>query len=212
MAVRLVIADDHPVMLKGLASFLQDHFDLVASCANGEECIRAIRAFEPDVALIDMHIPMPNGLDILRTVTKEKACTRIVLLAASMNDHEIDAAISGGAFGVIPAESAPETLIDCVRSVAADQKWLPKSRANKGSDRARQRCEEIARLDDALTMREREVIRLVSDGLSNKEVARKLNLTEGTVKQHLSSIYGKVGVNNRTMLAKVARTYLDERG
>ena len=210
MAVRLVIADDHPVVLKGLISFLRDHFDLVASCANGEECLKAIRAFEPDVALIDMNMPMPNGLAILRTVTREIPCTRIVLLAASLSDREIDAAIAGGAFGVMLKEAAPEALIDCVRSVAADHKWLPRLE-DEAADRARQRCEEVARLDDALTQREREVMRLVSGGLSNKQVGRKLNVTEGTVKVHLSSIYEKLGVNNRTTLANLARTYLDQR-
>jgi DNA-binding NarL/FixJ family response regulator len=211
MAIRLVIADDHPVVLKGLISFLQEHFDLVASCANGEECLKAIRTFEPDVALIDMHMPISNGLEILRTVTREMPCTRIVLLAASLSDREIDAAIDGGAFGVMLKESAPEALIDCVRSVAADHKWLPRSRANEAAVRARQRCEDATRLDDALTHREREVMRLVSDGLSNKEVGRKLNVAEGTVKVHLSSIYEKLGVNNRTTLANLARTYLDQR-
>ena len=106
-------------------------------------------------------------------------------------------------------EAAPEALIDCVRSVAADHKWLP--RLDEAADRARQRCEEVARLDDALTQREREVMRLVSGGLSNKQVGRKLNVTEGTVKVHLSSIYEKLGVNNRTTLANLARTYLDQR-
>jgi DNA-binding NarL/FixJ family response regulator len=210
MAVRLVIADDHPVMLKGLISFLQEHFELVASCSNGEECIRAIRAFEPDVALIDMDMPMRNGFEILRTVSREKTCTRIVLLAASPSDRDIDAAIGGGAFGVIPKESAPETLIDCVRSVAADRKWLPRSRTNEASDRAGPRCEEIEPFD-RLTKREREVMRQVSRGLSNKEVGRRLNITEGTVKQYLCSIYEKLGVNNRTALANIARTRLPDR-
>jgi DNA-binding NarL/FixJ family response regulator len=191
MAVRLVIADDHPVMLKGLISFLQEHFELVASCSNGEECIRAIRAFEPDVALIDMDMPMRNGFEILRTVSREKTCTRIVLLAASPSDRDIDAAIGGGAFGVIPKESAPETLIDCVRSVAADRKWLPRSRTNGASDRAGLRCEEEVEPLGVLTKREREVMRQVPRGLSNKEVGRALNITEGTVKQYLCSIYEK---------------------
>jgi DNA-binding NarL/FixJ family response regulator len=87
--------------------------------------------------------------------------------------------------------------------VAADRKWLPRSRTNEASDRAGPRCEEIEPFD-RLTKREREVMRQVSRGLSNKEVGRRLNITEGTVKQYLCSIYEKLGVNNRTALANIA--------
>jgi RNA polymerase sigma factor (sigma-70 family) len=156
-----------------------------------------------------MNMPGPDGLEVLKIVREEMLPTRIVFLAASLSDHEISAAIAGGAFGIMLKETAPDALIDCLRSVADDRKWLPASLTEEALDRERKRILEIARLD-ALTQREREVMLLVSHGLSNKEVGRRLNVAEGTVKVHLSSIYEKLAVNNRTALANLARIYFEE--
>ena len=183
-AVSLVIADDHPVVLQGLIALLREHsnFKLVGSCSNGLDCINTIRNLLPDVALLDINMPNANGLDVLKMVTAEGLPTRIIFLAASPSDREIMAAVEGGAFGIMLKESAPDMLVNCAQ---------------------------FERVDNALTEREREVMLLVVDGLSNKEVARRLNISEGTVKVFLHSIYQKVSVNNRTALAKFASLYRD---
>ncbi len=209
--ISLVIADDHPVVLQGLITLLGQNggFKLIESCADGTACIRAIRRFLPDLALLDMNMPKPNGLEVLKTVTAERLSTRIVFLAASPSDREIITAVAGGAFGIMLKESAPDALINCLRSVAAGYKWHPAELVDRALERARERQQEFARVDDALTQREREVMLLVADGLSNKEVGRRLNVSEGTVKIHLHTIYQKVSVNNRTALANLARVYRD---
>jgi two-component system nitrate/nitrite response regulator NarL len=207
----LIIADDHPVVLQGLIALLREHrgFKVVASCPDGAECIKAIREFLPDLALLDINMPNLNGLQVLKAATAERLSTRIVFLAATPNDREIVAAVAGGAFGIMLKESAPDTLINCLRAVAAGHRWLPAELVDGARERVRMVRAQFANVDAALTQREREVMLLVADGLSNKAVGRRLNVSEGTVKLHLHSIYQKVAVNNRTALAKFAGQYRD---
>jgi len=209
--ISLIIADDHPVVLQGLIALLGEHggFELTASCSDGAECIRAIREFSPDLALVDMLMPGQNGLQVLEAVTADRLSTRIVFLAASPDDREIVAAVAGGAFGIMLKESAPDTLINCLQAVAAGHRWLPAELVDGALERTRIIRAQFANIDGALTQREREVMLLVADGLSNKDVGRRLSVSEGTVKVHLHSIYKKVAVNNRTALAKFAGLYRD---
>jgi two-component system nitrate/nitrite response regulator NarL len=205
----LVIADDHPVVLRGIVTLLREYsgFNVLETCSNGTECIDAIRRLSPDIALLDINMPKPMGLDILKMVMAERRATRIVFLAASPSDREIVDAVDGGAYGIMLKESAADELISCLRSVAAGHKWLPSELVDGALARARELRQNLARATSALTPREREVMLLVSDGLSNKEVGRRLNITEGTVKIHLYAIYHKVAVNNRTALANIAKMY-----
>jgi two-component system nitrate/nitrite response regulator NarL len=172
--VSLIIADDHPVVLQGLKALLGEHgvFTLIDSCSNGMECVKSIRKFLPDLALVDMNMPDPNGLQVLKAVTAQRLPTRIVFLAASPNDREILAAVAGGAFGLMLKESAPDTLINCLQAVAAGHRWLPAELVDGALERTRRARAQFASVDDALTQREREVMLLVADGLSNKDVGR----------------------------------------
>jgi two-component system nitrate/nitrite response regulator NarL len=209
--VSLIIVDDHPVVLQGLIALLGAHkgFKLIAACSGGAECIRAILKSPPDVALVDMNMPHPNGLQVLEAVIAQKLSTRVVFLAASPNDREIAAAVAGGVFGMMRKESAPETLINCLQAVAAGRRWLPAELVDGALERTRELRARFASVDGALTPREREVMLLVADGLSNKDVGQRLSVSEGTVKAHLHSIYQKVDVQNRTALAKFAGLYRD---
>jgi two-component system nitrate/nitrite response regulator NarL len=212
-SVSIVVADDHPVLLRGLVTLLNEDetFRVIARCACGLEALEAIRTCKPDLALLDMNMPSLHGLEILKAVVAETLATRIIFLAASLSDREIVAATAGGAYGIILKESAPDTLIRCLHAVAAGQKWLPAELVDGALERTMERHTQIARVEKLLTRREIEVMLRVSDGLSNKEVASQLNITEGTVKIHLHSIYHKVGVGNRTSLANFAIAYRDRR-
>ena len=212
-SVSIVVADDHPVLLRGLVTLLNEDetFRVIARCASGLEALEAIRTCKPDLALLDMNMPSLHGLEILKAVVAETLATRIIFLAASLSDREIVAATAGGAYGIILKESAPDTLIRCLHAVAAGQKWLPAELVDGALERTMERHTQIARVEKLLTRREIEVMLRVSDGLSNKEVASQLNITEGTVKIHLHSIYHKVGVGNRTSLANFAIAYRDRR-
>jgi two-component system nitrate/nitrite response regulator NarL len=197
--------------LGGLITLLNKDktFKLAAMCANGQEAINAIRAYRPDIALLDVNMPRLNGLQVLNTLNAEKLPTRVCFLAASLTDREIVDAAAQGAFGIILKESASDTLIACLHTIAAGQKWLPPNFVEGASERLRQHHAHIAKVTNVLSRREIEIMLKVAEGLSNKEVGRQLNISEGTVKMHLHSIYQKIQVTNRTSLANFAMAYRD---
>jgi DNA-binding NarL/FixJ family response regulator len=210
-SVSIVVADDHPVVLGGLIALLKKDkmFRLAASCANGPEAIDAIRTLRPELALLDVSMPGLNGLQVLETLIAENLPTRVCLLAASLTDRQIVAAATKGASGIILKEAAPDTLITCLRAIASGQKWLPADVVDGAVERLRENDAQIAKVSDALSPREIEIMLRVAEGLSNKEVGRQLDISEGTVKMHLHSIYQKIHVNNRTSLANFANAYRD---
>ena len=210
-SVSIVVADDHPVVLGGLITLLnQDKtFKLAATCVNGEQAVDAIRAFRPDLALLDVSMPGLNGLQVLKTLNAENLPTRVCFLAASLTDREIVDATAHGVFGIILKESAPDKLITCLHAIAAGQKWLPADLVEGANERLREQHAEIAKVSNVLSPREIEIMLKVAEGLSNKEVGRQLNISEGTVKMHLHSIYQKIHVTNRTSLANFAIAYRD---
>ena len=204
--VRAVIADRHPIVLYGLMRLIGEKgdFRVVASCGDGITCLEAIRDLSPDVALVDIFMPGLSGLDILAAVTSERLSTRILFLAASAQDRELIMAIARGAYGVVLKEAEPNVLMHCLRQVAAGRRLLPF--ANDDVPRW-QESAGSAGTDNMLTVlteRERQIMHLVSEGLSNKEVGRQLNISDGTIKVHLHHIYQKLAVSNRTALAALA--------
>jgi DNA-binding NarL/FixJ family response regulator len=211
-SVSIVVADDHPVVLSGLVLLLKEDktFRLAATCANGTQALDAIRTLRPDLALLDMNMPELSGLQVLKAVSANNMATRVFFLTASPSDREIVAAIAGGAYGIILKESAPDTLISCLHSVAAGQKWLSGDLIDGALERTREHRTQISRIENLLTPREIEVMLSVSEGISNKQVGSRLNISEGTVKIHLNNIYQKIGVSNRTSLANFASAYRDK--
>ena len=207
----IIVADDHPVVLGGLVTLLKEDktLRLVATCANGQEAINAIRTFRPDLALLDLNMPKLDGLQVLEALIAENLPTRVCFLAASLTDREIVDAATKGAFGIILKESAPHTLITALHAIAAGQKWLSRDVVNGASKRLGELEAEVTKISGALSPREMEIMLRVAEGLSNKEVGRRLKISEGTVKMHLHSIYQKVHVTNRTSLANFAIAYRD---
>jgi len=203
--VSVILADRYPVFLCGLISVLreQDDFDIVASCCNGTECIQAIRNLSPRIALLDISMPGLSGLEILATAASEGLCTRVLLLTASMEAHELATAAARGAYGVVPKDTSPETLIGCLRRVAAGRRMLPFSGEEQVQGR-RARNGDNQDILSLLTERERQIMQLVSEGLSNKEIGHWLEISDGTIKVHLHNIYQKLSINNRTTLAALA--------
>src|SRR5436190_24188227 len=125
--VSVILADRYPVFLCGLISVLreQDDFDIVASCCNGTECIRAIRNLSPQIALLDISMPGLSGLEILATVASEGLGTRVLLLTASVEAHELATAAARRADGVVSKDAPPEILIRCLRRVASGRRMFP---------------------------------------------------------------------------------------
>ena len=201
----MVIADRHPVVLQGMMKALgaEGGFEVVASCSDGRSCIEAIRNLLPDIAILDISMPGLTGLEILTIANSESLSTRLVFFTASIEDRELVMSAAAGAYGIIPKDVEIEILVQSLRQVADGQRLLPLPSAQAVS----REQGNIAVTDNALTVltdRERQIMRLVSEGLSNKEVGRRLNIADGTIKQHLHHIYQKLEISNRTVLAALA--------
>ncbi len=204
----MVIADRYPVVLQGLMKVLEaeDGFEVVASCGDGTSCIEAIRNLVPDIAILDISMPGLTGLEILTIVNSERLPTRLVFFTASIEDRELVMSAAAGAYGIIPKFVELEILVQSLRQVADGQRLLPLPCSDQTASREQRN---IAVSDNALTVltdRERQIMRLVSEGLSNKEIGRRLNISDSTIKQHLHHIYQKLEISNRTVLAALAIT------
>ena len=204
----VVIADRHPVVLQGMIKTLRAEggFKVVASCSDGRSCIEAIRNLLPDIAILDISMPGLTGLEILTIANSESLSTRLVFFTASIEDRELVMSAAAGAYGIIPKDVELEILVRSLRQVADGQRLLPLPSPDQAGSREQRN---IAVSDNALTVlteREQQIMRLVSEGLSNKEIGRRLNISDGTIKQHLHHIYQKLEISNRTVLAALAIT------
>ena len=202
--VRVVIADRHPVILQGLSSVLevQRDFRVVARCGDGASCVDAIRNFLPDIVLLGVSMPDISGLEILAIARSENLAVRLVFFTAPVEEHDLRMLAAGGAHAVISNEVDTEILVQTLRQVADGQSLLQSPSADQLMGREQSVAAEKA--VTMLTERERQIMRLVSEGLSNKEIGRRLGLTDGTIKVHLHHIFQKLDVGNRTALAALA--------
>ena len=207
MTIRIVLADDHPIVLEGVRRLLEQEPDLeiAASCQDGEALLAAVQANRPDIVVLDMRMPGMNGMSVLRRAAEEKLDLRVVLLTAEISDDDTLEAVGYGVRGVVLKDTAPDVLVRCLRTVHAGGQWLEQQLTGRALERllAREAAKQkVARL---LTPRERDLVRLVSQGMRNKEIAAVLGITEGTVKIHLHRIYDKLNVTNRVELVNFAR-------
>jgi len=200
----MVVAGGCPVFLCGLINVLgsEHDFDVVASCRNGIESLQAIRNLSPDIALLDSSMPIASGVNVLASAISEGSHTRIVLLAAPA-ELKATFAVASGAYGVVPTNVRPEALVHNLRRVAEGRRLSSQELCveETGSGARDDATENVLA---SLTQRERQIADLVSDGLSNKEVGRRLNLTPGTIKVHLHNIFAKLAINNRSVLTAFA--------
>jgi len=150
-----------------------------------------------------------NGLDVLSRITSDGLATKVIFLSATATDAQILTAITRGAKGIMLKDIAPESLADCVRQVAGGREWFPADIVDAAMERETGRRVQSKQLVQTLTPRERQVVVSLCEGNSNKMIARQLNLTEGTVKVHLSNIYNKLGVANRTALTALTIVHRD---
>jgi len=208
--ITVVLADDHPLMLRGLQGLLSSEVDfkVVAECVNGEEALRSIRIYQPDLAVVDLSMPQRDGLSVSRELNREKLRTRIVLLAASIDQHQMVEAHRLGVRGVVLKEMAPRLLLQCLRKVYAGELWIERRAVARALDTLLQREAGAREIGSILTTREAEIARLVACGLRNRPIAQRLLVSEATVKTHLHNIYDKLNVESRGQLI----LYCTERG
>lgn len=207
--ISVVIADRHPVVLQGLANVLgaERDFDIVASCGDGPSCIGAIQNLTPDIAILDATMPGLTALKILSIANSANRSTHLVFFTASAEDCELVLSAVTGGCSVIPKHVMLETLVQSLRQIANGQILLSLPSSNQTVSRELGAIPENALT--VLTDRERQIMRLVSEGLSNKEIGRRLNIADGTIKVHLHNIFQKLEISNRTVLAALAISHDD---
>ena len=209
MAVTIVLADDHQIVLEGLVQILrlEPDFQVVARCTNGEETLEAVRRHRPDVLVLDVHMPSKDGLAVLRDIRREELPTRVVLLTAALDESGVVEAVRLGVWGLVFKEMAPQTLVTCVRKVHAGERWLDNRSVVRALETISQREATAEASAAQVTPRELEIIRMIATGLRNKEIATQLSISEGTVKIHLHNIYEKLQVDGRLALLLYAQEH-----
>jgi DNA-binding NarL/FixJ family response regulator len=205
MAIDLVIADDHPIVLDGLEQLfrLESDVRVLARCRSGEEALRAVRLHRPRVLVLDVRMPGGGGLEVLAALAAERSPTRVVLLAAALDDTQLAEAVRLGVHGVVLKEMAPQLLLEAVRRVAAGGEWLEQGTLGRALRAVLDRQGDSTA--PALTPRELEIVRLVASGQRNRGIATTLHISEGTMKIHLHNIYEKLSVGGRVELTLQAQ-------
>lgn len=191
--IRLVVVDDHPVVRHGLVAMLRYERDMqvVGEAENGVEAVNRILELLPDVVLLDLNLPKMSGIDVMRQVRAQQPQIRFLVLTTYDTDEYIAPALEAGAQGYLLKDATPDELTRAVRSLAAGGAALEEGVAARV-------LESIAEPGgDELSVRELEVLRLLVAGASNKAIAAQLNLSENTIKTHLSHIFGKLRVRSR---------------
>jgi DNA-binding NarL/FixJ family response regulator len=204
--IRVVIADDHGVVRTGLTHLMLSapDIDLVGVAENGEQAVILALANQADVVLMDLSMPVLDGVAATRTLLERSPSAQVVILTSFSDRERILEALDAGAIGYLLKDAEPETVLDGIRAAARGESPLaPKA--------ARALVAERAGRDSSadLSEREREVLALVGQGLPNKQIAHKLQISEKTVKAHLTRIFRELGVDDRTQAALWAREHLD---
>ena len=207
MRTRLLLADDHRIILDGLEQLFrrEGEFDIVETCTNGEEAMRAVRQHRPDILVLDIEMPKKNGIAVLREIHDERLSTKVVLLTATLDDATVLLAMELGVWGLVLKESASVSLVDAVRRVARGDRSLDPSLVNRAVERMSRKSQALREVQQLLSPRETEVVKMVASGLRNKEIALRLTITEGTVKFYLHSIYEKLCIQGRVELILYAQ-------
>ncbi|MFJ2559196.1 MULTISPECIES: response regulator [unclassified Streptomyces] len=212
--IRVLIADDEPMIRAGVGAVLASDpgIEVVAEAGDGREAVELVRRHRPGVAVLDIRMPGMNGIDAAAEIRSTSPGTGIVMLTTFGEDDYILRALGGGAAGFLIKSGEPEELITGIRAVADGAAYLsPKVAARVVAHLAAtgtgalagRRSVARARVG-SLTVREREVLAFLGGGLSNRQIARRLHVVEGTVKAHVSSILARLGVDNRAAAAVVA--------
>jgi two-component system NarL family response regulator len=193
----VLLVDDHALLRTGVANIINQEADLqvVAEAGNGEEALAAYDRHHPDVTLLDLRMPVMEGVEVVRRLRERDPQARVIVLTTYDTDDEISRALKAGAKAYVLKDISADDLVACIRDVLAGKSYLAPAAAAK-------LAEGVTRVQ--LTPRELASLRLMADGKSNKEIANELGISDRTVKTHLGHLFEKLGVTSRTEAVKVA--------
>jgi DNA-binding NarL/FixJ family response regulator len=194
---RVLLVDDHALLRTGVANIINQEPDLrvVAEAENGVEALDAYERHQPDVTLLDLRMPVMEGVEVVRQIRDRDPRARVIVLTTYDTDDEISQALKAGAKAYVLKDISADDLVGCIRDVLAGKTYLAPAAAAK-------LAEGVTRVQ--LTPREMATLRWLADGKANKEIATELNISERTVKTHLAHLFEKLGVTSRTEAIKVA--------
>ncbi|PEI90408.1 DNA-binding response regulator [Bacillus pseudomycoides] len=209
MKIKVLLVDDHTVVLKGLAFFLsmQEDLELVGEANNGKEALKKIGEAQPDIVLMDLYMPEMDGIEATSCIKKEYPNVKVLVLTSFSDQAHVLPALKAGASGYILKDVEPDQLVEAIRSAYKGNIQLHPDIASAllSQTLPQEEKQESSNIHvDVLTARENEVLQLLAKGMSNKEIASVLVITEKTVKAHVSSILGKLNLSDRTQAALYA--------
>jgi two-component system nitrate/nitrite response regulator NarP len=205
--ISVLLADDHPFMRAGVESVLRgSRYELVATVSDGDAALSAVARHDPAVCIFDVRMPGKNGIAALEALRAKGDTRPVVLLTAELEDRSLYAAVRAGVNGIVLKNGAEDSLIECLDTVMAGRRSIDPDLLQRALDLSMDggKSDRFSRL----APRERQIAELVAQGMRNREIAERLAMSEGTVKVYLHGIYQKVGVENRTGLALMARDAL----
>ena len=206
--IQILLADDHPMIRNAIEALLRDtDYEVAGTTGTGEDTLAEVGRLGPDILLLDLQMPGGGGMDVIRTLKEQDSGPRIIVLTAAIDDPSLMETRSLGVPGMVLKSSDPAFLIECLDRVRSGGTWIdPELNA-----RVQELTETFGeRRRTPLAPRERQLIRFVRQGLRNREIGKKLGVTEGTVKVYLHAVFEKLGVSSRTELAVRADEFLAE--
>jgi len=200
--IRILLADDHAVVREGLRGLLEQQSDMrvIAEAGDGAAALELLMSERPDVIVLDMKMPGPTAVETIAEAKRLRPETQVLVFTSYAEDSQVRDALAAGATGYLLKDALRDDLVRAVREVAAGRAWLHPQAQRQMLDWMRRPPSPI----ESLTARERSVLALLAEGLSNKQIARKLALTEGTVKGYVSQVLDKLSVADRTQAALLA--------
>jgi DNA-binding NarL/FixJ family response regulator len=200
---RLIVADDHPLVLDALVNLFEAAgHTVIGRVENGERALAAINSLGPDLAVLDINMAAPDGVDVLRQVRDGGSKTRIMLLTGSVETRQLEEALRLRVDGLVFKDAPIDMLLRCAQAALDGQPWIDRA----AMEQLLQREKNTATVElPRLTERETAIAQQVAEGLRNKEIARRLGIEEGTVKMHVHNLFRKLEVSSRTELALIAR-------
>lgn len=204
--IKIVIADDHDLIREGLKRIIGFEKDIAIAgeAENGEDALQIIKLKKPDIVLLDMNMPLLNGIDVLKKAKSEAYSAKFIMLTVENDRKTIHECIDIGADGYVLKDSAGEEIIDAIKTVYNGEKYIDRSLVSLLFSAIKSKSTKVSNILDALSKRELEVLLKISEGLSNKEIGKELFLSEKTVKNYATNLFRKINAKDRVHATIIA--------